>query len=172
MTNAPNSLRRWYPKSIIIPLALYACGIFLLLGLFLPIITLKELVFWKSTFSVITGIQSLFQEKHYALGLIILFFSIIFPVFKLIVLFRIWFTALTEKRRDFYLHWLGILGKWSMLDVFVVAVTIVVTKISKFAKAEAHIGIYFFALSILLAMILTEHFERLIKRQDQLAGKI
>ena len=28
------------------------------------------------------------------------------------------------------LHWLGILGKWSMLDVFVVAIMIVLVKLN------------------------------------------
>ena len=56
----------------------------------------------------------------------------------------------------------GLLGKWSMLDVFVIAVTIVVTKISRFAEAEARLGIYFFGASILLTMFTTERIESLI----------
>ena len=163
----PQSLRKRYPKNFLIPLGLFLSGKCLILGLFLPVITLQELVFWKTTFSVVTGIQSLFQERHYFLALIILFFSIVFPIFKLIVLCQIWFSHLEDNRRNFYLHWLGILGKWSMLDVFVVAITIVVTKISGFAKGEARIGIYFFTASILLAMILTEYFERLMKKEEQ-----
>ena len=49
-----------------------------------------------------------------------------------------------------------------MLDVFVIAVTIVVTKISRFAEAEPRLGIYFFGASILLTMFTTERIERLI----------
>ena len=33
-------------------------------GLVLPILTFKEMIFWKHTFSVLTGIESLYQEKH------------------------------------------------------------------------------------------------------------
>jgi paraquat-inducible protein A len=61
-------------------------------------------------------------------------------------------------------HWLGVLGKWSMLDVFVVAITIVITKISSFAKAEARLGLYFFGASIMLAMLATGWIERIMKK--------
>jgi len=162
----PQSLQKRYPKNYLVPAGLALSGLFLIMGLFLPVITLHELVFWTTTFSVVTGINSLFQEKHYFLAFIIFFFSIVFPLFKLGVLCRIWFSRLADEKRQFYLRWLGILGKWSMLDVFVVAVTIVVTKISGFAKGEARIGIYFFTASILLAMILTEHFQRLIEKNN------
>lgn len=168
MSLAPISLRQQFPRQIIVSTALLLSTVLLLMGLFLPVITLEELVFWKHTFSVTTGIQSLFQEGHAILALIIFLFSVIFPLFKLIVLFQIWFTALNEKQRKLYIHWLGVLGKWSMLDVFVVAVTIVVTKISSFAKAEAQIGIYFFGCSIMIAMVLTEHIDRLLKRHAHL----
>ena len=96
--------------------------------------------------------------------MIILLFSIIFPVGKLLILFAVWFLPLAEHRRAGCLTWLGILGKWSMLDVFVVAITIVITKISKFAEAEARPGIYFFTISILLAMLVTERIDRIGKR--------
>lgn len=160
----PASLRKQHPKNLLIPLALMASACLLVFGLFLPIITLKELVFWKHTFSVITGIQNLFAEGHWVLALIIFLFSILFPIGKLIILFQVWFSELTERQRQLYVHWIGVLGKWSMLDVFVVAITIVITKISTFAKAEPRVGLYFFGISIMLAMLITERIERLMKK--------
>lgn len=141
---------------------LAASAVLLICGLLFPAITLKELVFWKHTFSVLTGIQSLFAEGHHILGLIIILFSIIFPLFKLGVLFTVWFKSLGHEQRKSLLYWLGVLGKWSMLDVFVVAITIVITKISNFAKAQPEPGIYYFAVSVILAMLVTERMERLI----------
>ena len=166
MNETQAALWRTHGRKIDIPLFLSASTAFLLLGLFLPIITLKEMVFWKSTFSVITGIQNLFEEKYYFLALIIFLFSLIFPIFKLIVLSLIWFSSLAQKQRERYIHWLSVLGKWSMLDVFVVAITIVVTKISGLVEAEARIGIYFFGTSILLAMLVTERIERIIRQSS------
>lgn len=164
MKDNPLTLGQLHPRKIYIPFLLAAAATLLVLGLFLPVITLKEMVFWKSTFSVITGIQSLFEEKHYILAGIIFLFSIIFPIFKLIALSLIWFSHLTDQTSKRFLYWLGILGKWSMLDVFVVAITIVITKISGFAEGQARIGIYLFATSIILTMLLAERIERLVKK--------
>lgn len=51
-----------------------------------------------------------------------------------------------------------------MLDVLVVAITIVITKISGLVEAEAHIGIYVFAVSVFLSMIATMRIEKLAIR--------
>ncbi len=157
------SLLRAYPRCWDVPLVLLTSIVLLILGLCLPVITLKELVFWKTTFSVWAGIVSLFQERHYFLSSIIFLFSIIFPIGKLTVLLNLWFVPMPQPRRKFFIHWLSVLGKWSMLDVFVVAVMIVITKISGFASADARIGIYFFGASILLSLLVTERIERLMK---------
>ena len=167
MPNTKKSLNQIFPHRYDIPSFLVLSFLFLLFGLFLPVITLKELILWKTTFSVLTGIENLFHEKHYILGSIILFFSIFFPITKLAVLFFVWSYRLSEKTRNMVIEWLGILGKWSMLDVFVVAMMIVITKISKFAHAEARIGIYFFGASIMLTMILTEKINHLLKKKHK-----
>lgn len=162
------SLQEENPKYYFIPLLLVLAGASLGFGLFLPVITLKELVFWQHTFSVVTGIESLFMEGHYILAAIIFLFSIIFPVFKLVILFAVWFIKLSNEQRISFIHLLNVTGKWSMLDVFVVAVTIVIAKISNFASATPEVGIYFFAFSIILAMAVTFMVERLLGKDGQL----
>jgi len=155
------SLHQSFTGKNYIPILLSLAFLFLVLGLFLPAIHLKELIFFHSTFSVITGISSMFSEGHYILASVIILFSIVFPLFKLFVLNFIWFFRMEDNKRDRFLHWLGLLGKWSMLDVFVVAVMIVITKISKFADAEPKIGIYLFCASIIITMFSTEKIVKL-----------
>jgi len=157
------SLNQIHPKRYYIPVSLFLAALLLIFGLYLPVITIKELIFWKTTFSIITGIQSLFLEGHYFLAAIILLFSVCFPILKLTTLFYIWFSPVSDTFRSKVIEWMGILGKWSMLDVFVVAIMIIITKISKFASAEARIGIYFFGTSVILAMTATEKIHRLLK---------
>ena len=50
---------------------------------------------------------------------------------------------------------LGSLSKWSMLDVLVVAIVIVATKTTGFAKAIAQPGLWFFATAVLLTALAT-----------------
>lgn len=164
MNYQPKSLMQIFPRSFDVPIMLLTSAILLGFGLYLPVIKLNELVFWTHTFSVYTGIISLWKEQHYFLSVIILVFSIIFPFIKLGVLCLVWFRRISNDQRETYLKWLANLGKWSMLDVFVVAITIVVAKISKFASAEPKIGIYFFGGSIILAILVTMRIERLTNK--------
>lgn len=130
----------------------------------LPVLTFEEFVFWKHTFSVLTGIQSLLEGGNVVLAAILFFFSVVFPFTKLVTLGILWYGSFPDKVRTRILFWLEALGRWSMLDVFVIAVTIVIAKSSKFVKAEAHVGIYVFALSVMLAMLVTSRVERLARR--------
>jgi paraquat-inducible protein A len=160
--NKVKALGSKYPGQWFIPLILVVSLVCLISGIFLPVISFKELAFFRHTFSVLTGIISLFEERYYVLGIIIFFFSILFPFAKLIVLFSLWFRSHSRETQEKYLYWLGALGKWSMLDVFVVAITIVITKLAHAANASPRIGIYFFTLSIMLAIWATSKMEKLL----------
>lgn len=124
------------------------------MGLRLPVLTVHKL--WEqNTFSILSGITNLWQEKYYLLVVVILFFSIIFPIIKLLTLLMVWFVRLSDQQRKWTLYFLAVLGKWSMLDVFVTAIIIVSVKLGALASAKAEKGIYFFGASILVAMIST-----------------
>ncbi len=95
---------------------------------------------------------------------ILFFFSIIFPIVKLIVLGIIWQVKLEDEKRKSLLNWLEILGKWSMLDVFVVAILIVAVKLGPLANVEPKAGVYIFGLAILLAIATAAHVNKLAQR--------
>ena len=59
---------------------------------------------------------------------------------------------------------LEVLGRWSMLDVFIAAVLVVTVKLGALASANLEDGIYFFGMSILLAMIATNLVDYLARR--------
>ncbi|MBI2094629.1 MAG: paraquat-inducible protein A [Candidatus Omnitrophica bacterium] len=144
------------------PALLIFAALFLAAGLSLPVLTVKQLVVMKNTFSILSGIEALWKEKHYALAGIIFFFSIVFPFTKLAALGWIWFAKVTAGKRRALIFWLEFLGKWSMLDVFVVAVTIVAVKFGFMASAEPRVGIYYFAAAIMASMIATSLTGRLL----------
>ncbi len=146
------SLHEIYPRRFDIVLLILASAVLLLVGLKLPVLTVRKL--WEgNTFSIVSGIQNLWKEKNEALAMIVLFFSVIFPVVKLVTLLAVWFVKLTESQRKRILEVLSALGKWSMLDVFVIAIIIVTVKLGALASAKAEQGIYYFAVSIFLAMV-------------------
>ena len=163
----PQSIYEVYPKRYDIPLFILASFSLLVWGLFTPVIALKQLVLWENVFSIVSGIINLYEDGHYILSSVILFFSIVFPTAKLMTLAVIWFVKLDKKQRSWALHWLGILGKWSMMDVFVVALMIVISKASgPFLNADSRYGIYIFGLSVVLAMVTTGLISKLARKAD------
>ena len=165
-TEPKKTLRNLYPERIDILILIVAATVLLLIGLHLPVLTVRKL--WeKNTFSVISGIINLWEGKYYLLAFIIFFFSVIFPIAKLGLLFVAWSVRLKNSQRKRLLHGLGFLGKWSMLDVFVTAILIVTIKLGALASAKAEAGIYYFGTSILLAMIVTNLQSNLANRSDK-----
>jgi len=163
MTDRKKSLQELYPERLDIPLLILLAGILLSIGLTLPVLTIRK-IWEKNTFSVISGIQNLYHDKQYFLAFIIFFFSVVFPIVKLCSLGVLWVVRLKEEHQKSILYWLELLGKWSMLDVFVVAVIVVAVKLGVLAKAEPRKGIYVFAVAILTSMVVTFLADNLAKR--------
>ena len=165
-TDQKKTLQHLYPKRIDILILIIASAVLLVIGLHLPVLTVRKL--WeRNTFSIISGIINLWKGKYYFISFIIFFFSVIFPIVKVVTLFVIWFIRLRDHQRKWLRYGLGLLGKWSMLDVFVTAIIIVSIKLGALASAKAEIGIYYFGISILLAMLVTSLQSNLVNRTDK-----
>ncbi len=161
-TNTPRSLAQDYPKRsllfVVVLLAILACFGF---GIALPFVTISKFMFFDHTVSILSSLGELVIHSEYAVFLIIFVFTIITPIIKLILMCVVWFTAL-EKRTK-YLYYMEKYGKWSMLDVFVVAVMVVMIKLDGIAQVEVHLGAYLFAVSVLGSMLLTHWLGRLLR---------
>ncbi len=103
---------------------------------------------------IIGSISKLFESGEVAVALTILLFSVTLPVLKsltltLTLLFydRPWSITLV----NFFKH----LGKWSMLDVFVVATFLVyiTSNGGEMTHAEIQVGLYFFLIYVILSMV-------------------
>lgn len=128
----------------------------LLYGLQMPILTLEKFYFFSNTISLLSALQQLAREAEWGLFALVGSFSVVFPVIKIILLFLIWnFDPSYGERHRRHLHWLSVYSKWSMLDVFVVALLVVSVKLGSLAEARVEIGIYAFAASVVLTMLLS-----------------
>ena len=167
------SLKELHPRRIDVPLSILLSAVLLAIGLSLPLLKVQQMIFWKSEYSVIRGVLELAHQGDYVLALLLFFFCVIFPIVKLLTLWIIWEVKLTEDKRAQFLKWLGTLGKWSMLDVFVVAIIIVIVKLDPLAKTQAQIGVYIYAAAILWSLISTMMVEGIVvpKRVKKGAAK-
>src|SRR5437016_11098407 len=133
-------------------LALFALAT-LTAGILLPFISMSQLG-QERIFSLLGGIRELFDRDHIFLGSILLIFSVIFPYAKLIALLiatsRL--TRLSSRARH-RLHKIAqFTGRYSLLDILVVAIIIVVVRFQDLAEARALPGTYFFALAVFLSI--------------------
>ncbi len=118
-------------------------------GLVTPIITMTKFVLLENTFSVLSGALGLLKEGQFFLFVVITGFSVLLPLLKMAVLYKL----LSAKQQasadlDRYLHWMHLFGKWSMLDVFVVAVLVVAVKLGAIASVEMRFGLYAFTAAV------------------------
>jgi len=155
-------------RGLVVGGLLLASLVLLCVGLWMPAITVKSL-FFDSEYSMIDGILSFFDAQEYFFFAIVGLFSVALPSLKLVVLLAIW--AVGESGRSqarTALRVIMALSKWSMLDVFIVAVMVVALDGKLFTTAEVHAGIVLFSASILLSTFAAFHLNRQILYADNL----
>lgn len=152
-----NSYAGTHPlRGIVVNLLLLTALVLLAIGLWAPIMRLEKFYVFANVVSVLSALNDLALEGEWGLFLLIGLFSVVFPVAKLLMLFVIWNLERADSaphRR--HLDWLARYGKWSMLDVFVVALLVVSVKLGALAQVEVGYGIYAFAASVILTMVLS-----------------
>ena len=95
-------------------------------------------------------IKLLFSEGHILLGALITIFSVLFPFSKVALLLLL---SIQERKPKLY----GLLkssSRWSMTDVFVIALLMVYFRADRFAfQFHAGMGVYCFALGAILSSV-------------------
>ena len=157
------SLIEYFPKqAIIINLLLLLALATLIIGITAPLLTLIKFSFLENTVSLLSTVQQLYTEKEWFLFIIIALFSLCVPIIKITSLLLILNVSYSlDSFLDKTLRVIETIGKWSMLDVFVVALLLVSVKLGALAKVEVHYGLYSFAASVLLTMGLSYWIHRL-----------
>ena len=144
----------------------------LIVGIFAPMMTLSKFVWIENSFSLFAGTLQLYIDGQYFLFIILLLFSIVLPVAKIILLFRFWYADSNScQQLQYFMNWVSHYGKWSMLDVFVVALLLVIVKLGALASVQVHYGIYMYAGAGLLIMAITAIINRIAKN-DIAAGLV
>ena len=137
----------------------------LITGWFAPILAiiayqdipvLGQSVFQFESKSIVSALQKLYQSGQVVIAVIIFLFTVLTPIFKSLMMLVILFS----QNLHFSLKSVRVLktiGKWSMLDVFVIAilVTYFTTKSGGATDATLQIGVYFFIAYVIASMLLT-----------------
>lgn len=130
-------------------------GVFLLVGLLAPILTivareeialLGRVVLQYESKGIITTIHKLYLVGNYFLALLLLLFSVLLPVLKILLSMLALELGHSRMRRGSVLM-VKMIGRWSMTDVFVVAVLLafLTADTAQLTDATLGAGLYFFA---------------------------
>ena len=126
----------------------------LIAGALLPMFTFEKFYFFNDSFSLISSISHLFAEGEYLLFLILLLSSVIAPLYKMVIVRDLIDQKSNSSQRKKDIKRLLLIGKWSMADVFVVAIVAATVKLGMLANVNIRYGLYVFSLGVVGSMLL------------------
>lgn len=146
----------------------------LIFGLITPILMvtihkeveyLGDIVLSFESKGVIGSIEKLFEGGDVVVAMVILLFSVVTPVLKV---FSLLFVSLFIES-DFahgIVKFFKMIGKWSMVDVFVVAVFLVYLTANKgdISHAEVEVGLYFFLAYVIVSMLVSLSADKMLTK--------
>ena len=146
----------------------------LVLGLITPILMVTihkeveyigDIVLSFESKGVIGSIVKLFDGGDIVVALVILLFSVIVPVLK--VLSLLFISVFMESQfAHSIVKFFKIIGKWSMVDVFVVAVFLVYLTANKgdVSRAQVEVGLYFFLAYVIVSMVVSLSADKMVQQ--------
>jgi paraquat-inducible protein A len=95
------------------------------------------------------------------IAILVLLCSIVIPLAKILGLFYICATWKKHPpyRNSFLLRFIEIIGRWSMLDVFLVAILVALIKLGSIATVKPELGIVAFGCVVVLTMLASANFD-------------
>lgn len=120
-------------------------------GIFLPFTSVTKLWLFENQISVYQGLGVLWRAGELFLFLILFVFTVCFPFVKINALLVLWLWPKLDAERERRLfQFVAQLGKWSMLDVFIVAILVLTVKSTGLANIRVGDGFFLFFVSVML----------------------
>lgn len=150
-----------------------SAAITLIIGLITPILMVTihkeveyigDVVLSFESKGVIGSIVKLLDNGDMVVALVIFLFSVLVPVLKVLSLLFISIFMQTNFAHTI-VKFFKMIGKWSMVDVFVVAVFLVYLtgNDSDVSRAEVEVGLYFFLAYVIVSMLVSLSADRMLK---------
>ncbi len=114
--------------------------------------------------TIMSGVVALIEGKMWALALLVLFASFIVPLTKLIGLSYLLISVQMGSRwrpkdRTQLYRIIEVVGRWSMLDIFMISILISLVKLGSIATIEPGAGGTFFAAVVVITMFAAMSFD-------------
>lgn len=120
-----------------------------------------------SSSTILDGVIYMWQEGDYPVALVIFAASVIIPVLKIIALSWLCYFALAAKNKtnvncrkmNKLYKMVEFIGRWSMIDVFVVSVVSALIRNGEMMSVYPYIGAIFFASVVVVTMIASHKYD-------------
>jgi len=126
--------------------------------------------------TIMQGVIYFFAHGDYGLGAVIFIASVAVPVFKLAVVYYL-LLIVHFKQHDKALrgiklfHIIHLIGKWSMLDIFVVALMVSMVQFQGLASIQTGGAAIAFCSAVIFTIIATEKFDPRLMFDEELIKK-
>lgn len=152
----PNSISRTWAMLITAYILIIPANI-------LPIMQTGSL-FGSQRDTILSGVLYLWSSDSWALALLVFFASIIVPIAKLVALTYLLFSVQQKsphnpQRRTKLYHLLKFIGRWSMLDIYVVTLLVALVQLQSLASIQAAPGAVAFGAVVVITMFASMTFD-------------
>ncbi|WP_017737113.1 paraquat-inducible protein A [Pseudomonas sp. CBZ-4] len=152
----PNSLTRTWALLI-------TAAILYIPANLLPIMTINSLGQGAPS-TIMAGVIELVQHGMFPIAAVVFIASILVPTFKLVGIGLLLFSVqrhqpLSARQRIVMYRFIEFIGRWSMLDIFVIAILVAVVNFGRLASVEANLGAAAFASVVILTMLAAVTFD-------------
>ncbi|MET3678388.1 paraquat-inducible protein A [Pseudomonas sp. UYEF15] len=146
----PNSIARTWALLI-------AASILYIPANMLPIMTVSTLG-QGSPDTIMSGVITLLKHGMVPIAAVVFIASILVPTFKLVGIGLLLYSVqrrqpLSARQRILMYRFIEFIGRWSMLDIFVIAILVAVVNFGRIASVEANLGAVAFATVVILTML-------------------
>ena len=152
----PNSLTRTWALLI-------TAAILYIPANLLPIMTINSMGQGAPS-TIMAGVIDLVHYGMFPIATVVFVASILVPTFKLVGLALLLLSVqrhqpLSARQRIIMYRFIEFIGRWSMLDIFVIAILVAVVNFGRLASIEANLGAVAFASVVILTMLAAVTFD-------------
>ena len=115
---------------------------------------------YRHASSVAEGIVDLLWQGEWFVGLVVLLFSIVFPLVKIVMLLELSLLGLLQRRHKALTYRvMEYAGKWSMMDVMLLAFLVMLVKLGDLVAFHFGPAVLAFVLCVAMSMIASMSFD-------------
>lgn len=130
-----------------------------LAGAYLPALKVTQAFAFESDYALVDAVRSFFAAGQAELGLLLLLVTLVLPSLKILIGAMLVLTP-SDRPRPRLIGLLLFLSRWSLTDVFMLAVVILVLNAQVITRADLGPGAWLFAAGILLSTAAIELLRR------------